>query len=71
MFLPITLPRGVALTDIRRLQSHAAWYHREAARHGPGFGVLRFARARKRRLRQIYAIAPATARIGSVLRSPL
>ncbi len=53
MFLPITLPRGVALTDIKRLQSHAAWYLREAARHGPTFGAKRSLRAKQRRIRAV------------------
>ena len=71
MFLPITLPKGVALTDIRRLQSHSAWYQREAIRHGPGFGAKRFERARQRRQRLIRPFTPTTARIGPVLRSHL
>lgn len=68
MFLPITIPRGVALTDIKRLQSHAAWYLREAARHGPAFGAKRFIRAKQRRIR---LVVPTTERIDSVLRSHL
>ena len=67
MFLPITLPRGVTLTDIKRLQSHSAWYLREADRHGPGYGSKRFARAKQRRLRLIGPVAHATVRTGPVL----
>ena len=67
MFLPITLPKGVALTDIRRLKSHSAWYLRQAARYGPAFGVKRFAKAKHRRLKTICAITSVTARIGPVL----
>ncbi len=67
MFIPIPIPRGVSLRDAKRLRSHAEWYLREAARHGPGFGAKRFERQRRRRLRSIRVVATATARIGSVL----
>jgi hypothetical protein len=67
VFIPIPLPRGVSLRDAKRLRSHADWYLREAARHGPGFGSKRFARQRQRRLRQIRTVASATARIGPAL----
>ena len=59
MFLPITLPRGVACNDFKRLRAHAAWYLREAQRHGPGYGSKRFARQRLRRLRHADASASA------------
>jgi hypothetical protein len=59
VFLPITLPKGVPLDDFRRLQAHAAWYLREAARHGPGFGAKRFARARLRRQRRTSSTVPS------------
>jgi hypothetical protein len=52
MFLPITIPKGIALSDIRRLRSHATWYKSQIARHGPNYGSKRFARARQRRLTQ-------------------
>lgn len=67
MFIPIPIPRGVSLRDAKRLRSHADWYLREAARHGPGFGAKRFAQQRRRRLRQIRVVANATARIDSAI----
>lgn len=67
MFIPIPLPRGVSLRDAKRLRSHAEWYLREAARHGPGFGAKRFERQRRRRLRSIRVVATATACTGSDL----
>ena len=71
MFLPITVPRGVSLTDIKRLQSHSTWYLRKADRHGPALSSKRFARAKQlspdSRLRRIGPVAHATVRTGPVL----
>ena len=67
MFIPIPIPRGVSLRDAKHLRSHADWYLREAARHGPDFGAKRISQQRRRRLRQIRVVATATARIGSAL----
>jgi len=67
MFIPIPIPRGVSLRDAKRLRSHAEWYLREAARHGPGFGAKRFAQQRHRRLRRIRVVVTATARIDSAI----
>ena len=67
MFIPIPLPRGVSLRDAKRLRSHANWYLREAACHGPTFGAKRFAQQRRRRLRSIRVVASATALIGPAL----
>ncbi len=53
MLIPIAIPHGICLTDIRRLRLHAAWYKRQIKRHGKEFETNRFAKARKRQLEHL------------------
>ena len=71
MFLPIPLPTGTLLTNVKRLHSHAAWYQREALRHGPTFGTVRYTRARQRRIQQQQLNAAANAIIDALALGPV
>ena len=49
MLIRIPIPKGVGPYDIRRLRPFAAWYLRQVAKHGPGYGAKRAARQSRRR----------------------